>query len=91
MKIKFDIDCTPKEAREFLGLPDVAPMQERLIAQIEERLQKTLSSKDIEELWKLWMPFASPFGEKGGEQVFEQMRRFFWPGQGPRADDDKES
>jgi hypothetical protein len=27
MKITIDIDCTPGEARAFLGLPDVAPLQ----------------------------------------------------------------
>ena len=27
MKINVEVDCTPLEAREFLGLPDVKPMQ----------------------------------------------------------------
>ena len=26
MKITVDVDCTPEEARAFLGLPDVKPM-----------------------------------------------------------------
>lgn len=34
MKITIDVDCTPDEARRFLGLPDVAPMQEALMAQL---------------------------------------------------------
>lgn len=91
MKVKLDIDCTPQEVREFLGLPDVAPMQERLLGQVEERLQSALEGHDIKELWSLWMPAAAPFGLKGGQEAFEQMRRFFWPGQAARADDDKES
>ena len=32
MKITMNVDCTPEEARAFLGLPDVKPMQEQLIA-----------------------------------------------------------
>src|SRR3546814_3772920 len=32
MKIHVDIDCTPEEARVFLGLPEVGPMQEDLMA-----------------------------------------------------------
>ncbi|WP_420846806.1 DUF6489 family protein [Microvirga tunisiensis] len=28
MKITMDVECTPEEARAFLGLPDVKPMQE---------------------------------------------------------------
>ena len=37
MKINVEIDCTPEEARAFFGLPDVAPMQERLMKEVEER------------------------------------------------------
>ena len=28
MKVNIEVDCTPDEARRFLGLPDVAPMQQ---------------------------------------------------------------
>ena len=27
LKITIDIDCTPDEARQFMGLPDVKPLQ----------------------------------------------------------------
>src|ERR1041384_853293 len=39
MKIKLDIDCTPEELRGFFGLPDVKPMQEQLLKEVEERLR----------------------------------------------------
>ncbi len=90
MKIKIDIDCTPKEIREFFGLPDIAPMQERLTAQVEERLQTALKQIESGELWQTWMPMAAPFAGKAGMEGLEQMRRFFWPGSAPPADDDKE-
>ena len=32
MKITVEIDCTPDEARQFLGLPDMKPMQAALMA-----------------------------------------------------------
>ena len=35
MKITVDIDCTPEEARHFFGLPDVKPMQDALMQQIQ--------------------------------------------------------
>ena len=38
MKINVEVDCTPLEAREFLGLPDVKPMQ----AAITEKLQASM-------------------------------------------------
>ena len=34
MKIRIDIDCTPEEARAFLGLPDVAPMHKAMMGEI---------------------------------------------------------
>lgn len=39
MKITMNIDCTPEEARAFFGLPDVKPMQEKLLREMEERLR----------------------------------------------------
>ena len=39
MKISLDIDCTPEELRGFFGLPDVRPMQEQLLKEVEERLR----------------------------------------------------
>jgi hypothetical protein len=27
MKISVDVDCTPEEARRFLGLPDLTPVR----------------------------------------------------------------
>jgi hypothetical protein len=41
MKIHIDIDVSTAEARAFLGLPDVAPMQEEVL---EEMKKKTLDS-----------------------------------------------
>ncbi len=38
MKVTIDIDCTPLEARQFMGLPDVQPMQTAVMAEIEKRM-----------------------------------------------------
>ena len=85
MKIKLDIDCTPEEARAFFGLPDVRPMQETLIAQLQGRIGETMAAMDPEALIKTWMP--------SGMQGFEQMQKAFWSqmaGTGkPSSDKDK--
>ena len=39
MKVTINIDCSPEEARTFMGLPDVRPMQEALLKELEARLQ----------------------------------------------------
>src|SRR5690606_12085695 len=56
MKISIDIDCTPQEARSFLGLPDVAPMQEALMQEMQSRMLKALDSMEPEALLKNWLP-----------------------------------
>jgi hypothetical protein len=71
MKVTIDIDCTPEEARSFLGLPDVAPLQATLMQEIEERMRATLRSTDPEVLFKTWLPASL----QGWEQI-----QAFWRG-----------
>jgi len=70
MKINVDVECTPEEARAFLGLPDVKPMQDAVLEEIEDRMRKNLSAMDPETLFKTWLPM--------GVQSFEQLQKMFW-------------
>lgn len=88
MKISIDIDCTPDEARRFLGLPDVAPMQEALMAQVQERMEANLKALEPEALFQTWLPASM--------QGFEQLQKMFWSqmggapgGSGPGSPDGK--
>lgn len=69
MKVTIDIDCTPEEARTFLGLPDVRPMQEQMMQELQDRMAATVRSMSPEEMMKAWLP-ASVAG-------LEQMQQFF--------------
>jgi len=69
MKLHFDIDCTPEELRDFFGLPEVKPMQERLMAELEERMRTNLKALDPEAMMKTWLPA----GMKGWEQLQEMF------------------
>ena len=51
MKIKVDVDCTPDEARRFLGLPDIAPMQQRMMEAMEQRLVEVVNGTDPRCCW----------------------------------------
>ncbi|GBD44079.1 hypothetical protein HRbin40_01562 [bacterium HR40] len=64
MKIHIEVDCTPEEARRFLGLPDIGPMQSELVEILRERLVEGLRSMDAARLMEQWLPF----GTKGLEQ-----------------------
>ena len=77
MKITIDIDCTPEEARTFVGLPDVGPLQEAVMAEIQERMVKSLSSMDPEGLFKAWLP--------AGLEGIEKMQQAFWSQMGNAA------
>lgn len=70
MKITIDIDCTPDEARHFLGLPDVKPMQDAMMQEIQERMRANLQAMDPETMLKTWLP--------AGIQGMEQMQKMFW-------------
>lgn len=67
MKIRIDIDCTPEEARTFLGLPDIKPMQEELLKEIQQRMTDALKVMNPEAMLKTWLPATI----KGFEQLQE--------------------
>jgi hypothetical protein len=69
MKISFDVDCTPEELREFFGLPDVKPVQEKMMAEVEERMRAGLKALEPEAMLKTWLPT----GLKGFEQLQEMF------------------
>ena len=69
MKINLDIECTPEELRGFFGLPDVKPMQEQLLKEVEERLRANLKALDPEAMLKTWLP--------AGLKGFEQLQEMF--------------
>jgi len=71
VKINVEIDCTPEEARQFLGLPDVKPMQDRLMADLQERMASSLKAMDPAEMLTTWLPSNL----KGLEQMFDAFAR----------------
>ena len=67
MKINVEVDCTPAEARAFMGLPDVAPLNEHLVSEMQRRMDANISAMQPEELMKTWTSF--------GLQAQDQFRR----------------
>jgi len=78
MKISIDIDCTPEEARHFLGLPDVAPVQQAMMEEIQRRLAAGLETMNAEALMKTWLP--------AGLQGMDQLQKMFWSQMNTAAD-----
>jgi Family of unknown function (DUF6489) len=69
MKLKLDIDCTADEARRFLGLPEVAPLQEALLKEVQERISANIKAMDAKAMIETWLPATL----KG----FEQLQQMF--------------
>lgn len=82
MNIKFDIECTPEEARAMMGLPDVKPMQEAMMAEVEAKMKAALASMEPEAMMKTWMPLGMPEGMSegitGGMEGLEGFQKMFW-------------
>ena len=57
MKINVEIDCTPAEAREFYGLPDVRELQANVLRRLEERLMSRLDALSPEAVLQNWFAF----------------------------------
>ena len=68
MKITMNVDCTPEEARAFLGLPDLKPMQDELMQEIRNRSMAGIAAMDPAEMLRAWMPAMTGL---------EQMQDFF--------------
>ena len=80
MKITIDFDATPDEARRFFGLPDIAPMQEALVADMTAKMQDALGSMDPEQIWRQWMPVAGAGTGGAGTDIpggMDAMRQFW--------------
>lgn len=70
MKVTVNVDCSPEEARRFLGLPDLTPVHEAYV----EKMQKAVSDgigtgpEAFGEMMKAWGPM-----NEAGMNMWRQM------------------
>jgi len=64
MKVTIEVDCTPQEAREFLGLPDVKPMQAAMMEKIQERMAESIHQFSPEAMMQNWFTFDPKFAQR---------------------------
>ncbi len=70
MKISIDIDCSPAEARQFLGLPDVTAVNAALAEALQARVAEAAKTMDPETFVKTWLP--------AGVKGMEELQRMMW-------------
>ena len=74
MKVTVDVDCTPEEARRFLGLPDLSPVHAAYV----ERMQKAVGEgalpgpEAFADMMKAWGPMNEA-GMNMWRQMLDQM------------------
>lgn len=72
MRIKVDIDCTPQEARAFLGLPDLEPVHQLYVERMQALVRDGLTTADVERLMKGWAPLMEG-GFDAWSKAMQQM------------------
>lgn len=61
MKITVDVDCTPEEARRFMGLPDLSSIHEAYLAKMRSAIEQGVTPDTIQAMMQSW----GPMGEAG--------------------------
>jgi Family of unknown function (DUF6489) len=64
MKVNIEIDCTPLEARQFFGLPDVSPMQTAVMEKLQQQMMSNIEKMAPEALMQSWLNFDPKLTER---------------------------
>lgn len=76
MKVSLDVDCTPEEARRFLGLPDLTPVHDAYVEKMKAAIGEGAGAgpEAFAEMIKAWGPMNEA-GMAMWRQMLEQMGR----------------
>ena len=72
MKVSVDVDCTPEEARRFLGLPDLTPVHQAYIEKMQKAVADGITPDMAGDMMKAWGPMSEA-GLGLWKQMFDQM------------------
>ncbi len=75
MKVTIEIDCTPVEARAFMGLPDVTALNEHIVGEMKNRVTANMAMIAPDELMKTWMAFGGQ-AQEGFMKLMTQASAF---------------
>ena len=68
MKMTIEVDCSPEEARRFLGLPDVTALNEQVVDEMQKRVSANMALISPDEMMKNWMSFGA-----GAQEQFRKL------------------
>jgi hypothetical protein len=55
MKFTVNVECSPEEARRFMGLPDVTPINDKLVEEMGKRMEANLKLMSPDTMMGAWM------------------------------------
>jgi hypothetical protein len=61
MKFTVDVECTPEEARSFLGLPDMKPIHDMYLQAVADTMSGQTNLEQMERMFR----GLSPLGDAG--------------------------
>jgi hypothetical protein len=64
MKINVEVECTPLEARQFFGLPDLQPMQTAVMDKLQQQMLSNIDKVSPESLMQSWFTFDPKIAER---------------------------
>jgi hypothetical protein len=70
MKMNVEVECTPEEARRFLGLPDVTRANEAYVDAVLKAMQGVGSVEQMQDYVKQMAPMGN-LGMKMFQQIME--------------------
>lgn len=74
MKISVDVDCTPEEARRFLGMPDLTPVHEAYVEKMKAAIGDGPGPEAFADMMKAWGPMSEA-GIGLWRQMLDQMAK----------------
>ena len=80
MKVNIEIDCSPEEARRFMGLPDVQQANEIYVESISKAMQGVSNIEQLEQYAKQ----LAPMGQMG-MKMFQNFMENASKGSGGKA------
>lgn len=55
MLMRIEVECTPEEARQFMGLPDVSALNQHVVDELKRRMDSNMAMMSPDAMMKSWM------------------------------------
>lgn len=74
MKVTVNVDCTPEEARRFLGLPDLTPVHQAYVEKMQKAVTDGAGPEMFADMVRAWGPMSEA-GMNMWRQMLDQMAK----------------